>query len=102
MVRSNAAAAVAVLSDQADESLRTWYMGTGVRITDERLALHNRQRFNGIFNRNLLPIVFWHQDGRVRDANDAFLKIIGYSRQELCDGKVRCDRITALEHVSRD
>jgi PAS domain S-box-containing protein len=65
-------------------------------------ALRADPRFRAIFQSNVLPLVFWHRDGRVRDANEAYLQLTGYSRQEIGEGTLRCNRLTAPEHLVRD
>lgn len=46
----------------------------------------------------------WTPDGRVLEANDEFLRVIGYSREELVDGQVRWIDLTPAEfhHVDRE
>jgi PAS domain S-box-containing protein len=55
-----------------------------------------------LFEGNLLPLVVWHQDGRIRDANEAYLKLVKYSRQSIWDGTLRWDRLTPAEYLARD
>lgn len=59
-------------------------------------------RFRRIFETNVVPIAYCHVDGRILDANDSFLRMLEYSRQELTDGKVRWDVATPQEWKQAD
>jgi len=47
-----------------------------------------RRRIEALFDANLIGTVFWRLDGLVFDANDAFLEMLGYSREELVAGRI--------------
>ena len=47
------------------------------------LAQFNEARFRRLYDSNLVGIAFWTADGFITEANDAYLAIIGYTRQEL-------------------
>jgi PAS domain S-box-containing protein len=49
-----------------------------------------------------MPICFWHADGQVTEANDAYLALTGFSRAALAAGMLRWDERTAPEHRDRD
>ncbi|MBV8133751.1 MAG: PAS domain S-box protein [Alphaproteobacteria bacterium] len=46
---------------------------------------------------NIIGIETWHFDGRVLAANDAYLKILGYSREDLVSGLLRWPDLTPPE-----
>lgn len=50
-------------------------------------------RFRALFESNAVPILYWHADGRVLDANDAYLQLCGQTREDLEEGRVRWDRV---------
>jgi PAS domain S-box-containing protein len=64
----------------------------------EEAARGSEYRFRTVFESNLAPLGFWHIDGRVLDANEAFLQMVGYSRDELEAGQLRWDTLTAPEY----
>jgi PAS domain S-box-containing protein len=64
----------------------------------ENASRTNEYRFRTVFESNLAPLGFWHVDGRVLDANEAFLQMVGYSRDELEAGALRWDALTVPEH----
>jgi|GEM_PF-1463011 len=54
-------------------------------------------KFRRISESNMIGIMFWDLTGTVTEANDAFLEMIGYTREELQAGKVSWDDITGPE-----
>lgn len=73
-----------------------------------KLELEERQRiedalrtseakFRRVSESNMIGIMFWDLTGKVTEANDAFLGMIGYSREDLLAGKVLWDNITGPE-----
>jgi PAS domain S-box-containing protein len=50
----------------------------------------------------LLGIVVSDMHGRLLEANDEYLRILGYSREDLDEGRFYWDQVTAPEHLMRD
>src|SRR5258705_8509098 len=63
----------------------------------EQALLESEAKFRAIFESNVIPLVYWHADGHVTDANDAYLRLVEYSREELKSGKLRWDLLTLPE-----
>jgi PAS domain S-box-containing protein len=59
-------------------------------------------RLRRLVDANMIGIFTWHADGRVFDANDAFLRIIGYGREDLAFGRLRWTDFTLQESRERD
>lgn len=59
-------------------------------------------RLSSIFDYNLTGICFADLDGAISDANEAFLKIVGHSRDDLLTGKLSWQEITAREYRHLD
>ena len=55
-------------------------------------------RFRRLFEANIFGLAVMNLDGRVLDANDAYLKLIGYSRRDLEAGEIRWDILTPPEY----
>lgn len=51
-------------------------------------------KFRRLFEANIIGIIFPDLSGRIWDANDAFLEMVGYTREDLEQGKVRWDTMT--------
>jgi PAS domain S-box-containing protein len=58
-------------------------------------------RVRRLVDSNIVGIFIWHNDGRVLDTNDAFLRIVGYDREELVSGQVRWPSFTSPELQER-
>ena len=51
---------------------------------------------------NVVGICFWDLDGQILEANDAFLRIVEYGREDLVSGAVRWTELTPAEWRERD
>jgi PAS domain S-box-containing protein len=51
---------------------------------------------------NIIGIFIWEAEGRIFEANDAFLHIVGYDRKDLVSGQVRWTDLTPAEWRERD
>ena len=54
-------------------------------------------RFRRLFEANTFGVAFCDFEGRVLDANESYLRIVGYSQEDLAAGLVRWDRMTPPE-----
>ncbi len=59
-------------------------------------------RIRRLVDANIIGIFSWHADGRVFDANEEFVRIIGHSREDLVSGRVRWTDFTLPEWRERD
>lgn len=59
-------------------------------------------RIRRLVDHNIVGIAIWHADGRILDINDAFLRIVGYDREEMISGAVRWTDLTPPEWHARD
>jgi PAS domain S-box-containing protein len=55
-----------------------------------------------LIDANIMGIFIWHLDGRIVDANDAFLRIVGYGRDDLSSGRLRWRELTPAEWRAAD
>ncbi|MCO4865787.1 AAA family ATPase [Cupriavidus sp. WGlv3] len=46
---------------------------------------------------NIIGIIVWNADGDIIEANDAFLRMVGYEREDLVSGRVRWTDLTPVE-----
>jgi PAS domain S-box-containing protein len=51
---------------------------------------------------NIIGIFIWDFDGRILEANEAFLKIVGYDHEDLVAGRIRWTDLTPPEWRDRD
>jgi two-component system cell cycle sensor histidine kinase/response regulator CckA len=63
-------------------------------ITRERAAedalRQSELRLHQFVESDLLGIVFWNGDGTIKEANNAYLKLLGYTRDQLATGQLHC------------
>jgi len=76
-------------------------LGLG-RIRAEQARRHEEAKWKAMSDSNLLGVTTWTTDGRILEANDAFLRQTGYNREELASGKLRWDTITPPEYRHLD
>jgi len=72
------------------------------RIESERALQQSETKFRRIFESNLVGIIFWDRNGEITEANDRFLELVGYNRQDLNDGKVDWQKLTLPEYQELD
>jgi PAS domain S-box-containing protein len=87
-------AVLKVLASQAASSLETSRL---YRELQEREAEIRR-----LVDSNIVGIFIWDLEGRIEDANDAFLQIIGYEREDLRSGRLRWTDLTPPEILKRE
>jgi PAS domain S-box-containing protein len=84
----------------------TGLIGTARDITEfkkaEAALRKSEASFRKIFSNNMIPMAIRNASGRIADANDAFLDLIGYRRVELDAGEIGWAEITPQAHRARD
>jgi PAS domain S-box-containing protein len=59
-------------------------------------------RFRRLVDSNVQGVMFWNNEGGVRLANDAFLHIVGYTREDLDAGSIHWESLTPPEYAELD
>jgi len=59
-------------------------------------------KFRRLFDSNIVGIIFPDLNGNILEANDAFLEMVGYTRDDLLNGRVRWDTMTPPEYRPAD
>jgi two-component system sensor histidine kinase/response regulator len=72
------------------------------RIRADEAARRSDARFRKLVQSSLIGVMVADLDGRILDANDAFLGTIGYTRDDLVAGRVRWDALTPPDHRAGD
>ena len=64
----------------------------------------SESRFRRIYESDMIGIAFCRETGEIEDANDAFLNMVGYTRQDLVAGNVNWAKMTPPEqmHLTRE
>lgn len=97
-----------------------WFLARGLPFTDEQghvlkwfgtctnidehkhieeVLLESESRFRKLLESNLIGFVVSDQEGAIYEANDAFLELLGYSREDVEAGRLRWTEITPPEYM---
>jgi PAS domain S-box-containing protein len=67
---------------------------------DERKKVEVRLR--RFYESGMLGVIYWNMDGEITDANDKFLEMAGYTRDDLANGCLKWDQMTPPEYRHAD
>jgi PAS domain S-box-containing protein len=73
----------------------------------ENVALHSDllardRKIRRLVDANIVGIIIWEVEGRILEANDEFLRIVGYDREDLTAGRLHRTALTPPEWRARD
>jgi PAS domain S-box-containing protein len=68
----------------------------------EKSLLHSEERLQSFFRANTIGVIYGDVHGNILEANDEFLRIVGYTREELETGRLRWNEITPEEFLPLD
>ncbi|MEW9581599.1 AAA family ATPase [Paraburkholderia sp. DGU8] len=71
------------------------------KLAEEELRVRE-SRIRRLVESNIIGVFFWNLAGIATDANDAFLRIVGYSREDLLSGRVQWATMTPAEYGAAD
>lgn len=81
------------------------WIGTNTDVTElreaERALAASERRFRRALDIETVGVIFFNVDGAITGANDAFLGMSGYSREDLNAGRVRWDKLTPAEFMPK-
>jgi len=72
------------------------------RRASERALSASEQRLRRIVEGHVMGVAFSEPDGRVYDANDAFLRLTGFQREDVAAGRVSWPAMTPVEYAAAD
>jgi len=72
------------------------------KATEENVQLYSDlaerdRKIRRLFDANIIGIIIWEAEGRILEANDAFLRIVGYDRKDLAAGQLNRTMLTPSE-----
>jgi len=74
---------------------------TARKRTEEALR-EREERLRRFYESSLIGVIYWNMDGVVMDANDQFLQLVGYTRQDLAAGRIDWINMTPPEYRHLD
>jgi PAS domain S-box-containing protein len=83
-------------------SLLSTFLDVTRRKRAEKEMRRSEERFRRLFESNTISIVVANLAGETLEANDVYLSMLGYTRDELITGRIRWDQMTPPEHWARD
>ena len=82
------------------------YIGSCLDITERKQAEEvqrtSEARFRGLVDSNAQGVLFWNTKGEITGSNDAFLKLVGYTREDVETGRVNWAAMTPPEYAHLD
>jgi len=70
---------------------------TAISLENTRLysdLTEREAKIRRLVDANIIGIVFWNVEGRILEANEAFLHMVGYGREDLVSGRVSWSEVT--------
>lgn len=90
--------------NQQNQPLRM--IGTNIDITQQKRSQESLQqsemRFRRLIESNIIGCIVSDFDGNIKEANDAFLELVNYQREDLITGKMRWNEMTPPEYSHLD
>ncbi|AFZ22930.1 PAS domain S-box [Cylindrospermum stagnale PCC 7417] len=74
---------------------------TQLKLTEQALR-QSEAKFRSVVESNMIGIGFWDKNGRITEANDALLSMVGYTREELINSNLSWQDLTPPEYLPLD
>ena len=75
------------------------WVGTNTDVQDHR---RTEERLRRLYDSGMMGVFYWEPGGAISEANDKFLEIVGYVRQDLWNGEMSWSRMTPSEYADQD
>jgi PAS domain S-box-containing protein len=77
------------------------------KAAEENVQLHSdleqrEKKIRRLVEANIIGMIIWDLEGRFLEANDAFLRMTGYDREDLASGRLSRTDLTPAEWLDRD
>ncbi|MEH2451528.1 PAS domain-containing hybrid sensor histidine kinase/response regulator [Nostoc sp.] len=90
-------------SNQTIEGVISVYHDITEHKRAEKSLRESEARFRRLFESNLIGVAFWNVDGFIIDANDAFLQLAGYTRDQFATlSRINWRELTPVEYKDLD
>jgi PAS domain S-box-containing protein len=82
------------------------FIGTATDVTERKRAeealRESEAKIRRLVDSNIIGIFVWDFDGRILEANDEFLRMVSYDREDLVSGRIRWTELTPPDWRERD
>lgn len=97
-----AAITVSAISDPQGKRIGfRWLIRNITERKQAELALQQSEaRLRQLVDLNLIGVMFWDVDGTILDANQSFLNLVGYDREDLTSGRLNWRSLTPPEQLA--
>ncbi len=68
----------------------------------EEALRQSENRLRRLYEAGLLGVIYWNTNGKITDANDKFLEMVGYDREDLSAGRIDWVHMTPPEYRHLD
>ena len=89
-----------------EDELATQLSGVMIDITkrkqDEKTLREREARIRRLIDADIIGVFLWDIEGPIFEANDTFLRMVGYDREDLVSGRLRWTDLTPPEWRDRD
>jgi len=93
------AAALHRAREKAERSRRETIATIAQREEADRSLQSSRARFRRLVEANIIGVFFCEEDGRVFEANQSFLSLLGYTEEDVRQGRLNVAEITPREFI---
>lgn len=84
------------------DGLSIYFHDIGKRKRAEEALRESDARFRRLMDSNIIGMITTDREGNILEANDAFLSLLGYTREDLVAGKLTWTNVTAPQAQARD
>ena len=88
---------ISVYSPEKEFFVAVFDVITERKLNEEKIA-ESEKRLRAFYESGLVGVIYWNMDGQIVRANDKFLSMVGYSRDELNAGKIDWINMTPPEY----
>ena len=81
----------------SEDGLSIYFQDITDRKRSESLLQQSESRFRRLSEANIIGVIVGNFQGEVLEANHAFLQLVGYSQEDLDQGRIEWDRLTPAE-----
>ncbi len=88
---------------ESEQQLRKAHDELEMKVVERTAELQRSEaKIRRLVDANIIGIFIYAIEGRIMEANDAFLRMVGYDREDLASGRLRWTDLTPPEWLERD